>query len=186
MKIDGQNIFLIIPLLLVLGFAGYYGYYNYFAPPQVVFLHNGDVEQFVTRIEKLEEKLKNNPDDNDIKITLAQSYMVMARYDDAVNMYGKAWAVVEKNPEHLANFAKAILTFKGGYNEQIDKLLEKSLAIDPNHIESLILAGGSARKKNELSQTKLLWERALAAPKISDEDKAWLTEQLNNLESSSH
>ncbi|MEO9902254.1 c-type cytochrome biogenesis protein CcmI [Nisaea sp.] len=62
----------------------------------------------------LEAKLANNPDDGDGWALLGRSYMVTARYGDAVEAYGKALALVPDNPQLFAARGEALVLAADG------------------------------------------------------------------------
>lgn len=62
----------------------------------------------------LEAKLANNPDDGDGWALLGRSYMVTERYDDAVEAYGKALALVPDNLQLIAARGEALVLASDG------------------------------------------------------------------------
>tara|TARA_E500000318_G_scaffold84121_2_gene79849 strand:- start:27 stop:1535 length:1509 start_codon:yes stop_codon:yes gene_type:complete len=62
----------------------------------------------------LEAKLANNPDDGDGWALLGRSYMVTERYDDAVEAYGKALALVPDNLQLVAARGEALVLAADG------------------------------------------------------------------------
>lgn len=126
------------------------------APPQVT------QEQIEGMVAKLAERLQANPDDPKGWLMLARSYKSMGRYDEAVEAFGKAEAVVNEQPDLLAAYAEAIAMAQGkGLKGKPTELVDKALKLDPKHAHSLFLAGAAAMERGDSKKGVAYWEALL-------------------------
>ncbi|WP_295009401.1 c-type cytochrome biogenesis protein CcmI [uncultured Dechloromonas sp.] len=126
------------------------------APPQVT------QEQIEGMVAKLAERLQANPDDPKGWLMLARSYKSMGRYDEAVEAFGKAEAVVNEQPDLLAAYAETIAMAQGkGLKGKPTELVDKALKLDPKHAHSLFLAGAAAMERGDSKKGVAYWEALL-------------------------
>lgn len=154
---------LFVPLLSIL-------LYGFLGNPQGLFVQrgqtasaaaNGDrrpsVEEMVNR---LAERLEENPNNPDGWRLLARSYAVMERYPEAVEALRRARGLVGDDPDLLIELADVSATaqndsFDGEPAELIAKVLEKF----PEHTGALWLAGRSAVMARDLPQALKYWRK---------------------------
>ncbi len=136
------------------------GNLNVFAPPPPAepqhAMSEREIDALVT---KLEERLRNHPDPEGY-IILARSYMAMQRYPQAVAAFERAGDAVMQDPDLLADYADASGAASGG--ELAGKplaLVKRALALDPNHLKSLALAGTEAFNRQDFKTAVDYWER---------------------------
>jgi cytochrome c-type biogenesis protein CcmH len=125
-------------------------------------------------IDRLKQKLEQNPNDVTGWTLLARSYMAMDRYDEAVPIFDKAVKLNPNDAGLLADYADALAVHQGRKLEgRPEALIEKALKLDPNHVKALMLAGTVAFNKKDFALAAKDWERARAnLPKDSDPESA--------------
>lgn len=113
-------------------------------------------------VERLAERMRNNPDDLQGWLMLGRSYKMMRRFDEAVAAYAKAESVIEKDPELLASYAETLALASGkGFAGKPASLIEKALKLDPKHAHSLFLGGAAAMESGDRKTAIARWEALL-------------------------
>ena len=116
--------------------------------------------QVVAMVEQLAQRLKSNPQDADGWAMLARSYSVMERNDEALAAYQKAIALRKDDPGLLVDYADA-LAVKNQHSLQGEPmaLVQRALAINPDHIKGLALAGTDAFVRKDFGKAVKYWGR---------------------------
>jgi cytochrome c-type biogenesis protein CcmH len=113
-------------------------------------------------VETLAAKLKANPNDAQGWAMLARSYKVMKRFDEAEQAFIKAGDVVNTSPDLLVDYAD-LLAVRA--NDNIEgkplELVNKALALDPQHPMGLMMSGVAAYRRDEFSLAVAQWEKLL-------------------------
>lgn len=119
-----------------------------------------DEEQFAAAVEKLAQRLKDQPDDAEGWATLARSYGMLGRVDDALAAYRKAVAMRADDARLLADYADT-LALKNDRNIEGEplKLVERALKIEPNNLKALSLAGAAAFNRKDFAGAVRYWEK---------------------------
>ena len=118
-----------------------------------------DVEQMV---ESLRARLEKDPHDRDGWMMLARSYMVLGRYQDAVNAMERLHRFAGDDPAILIRFADALAMANGGrIGDRARAMVEKVLKEDPHNTNALMLAGMAAAQHGEASKATDYWRRML-------------------------
>ncbi|MCP9439664.1 MAG: c-type cytochrome biogenesis protein CcmI [Nitrospira sp.] len=130
-----------------------------------------------TLIERLRQKLEQNPDDVTGWTLLARSYMAMDRYAEAVPVFEKAVTLNPNDAGLLADYADALGVHQGRKLEgKPEALIQKALQLDPNNVKALMLSGTVAFNRKDFASAVKDWERArVNLPPNSDPES---TEQL--------
>ena len=109
---------------------------------------------------KMENRLREQPNDPAGWAQLGRSYTVMERRSDAQAAYAKAHELAPANPEILSDYAWLLFSDNPDYTEGPAKALyERLLALDPNHPDALWFLGLSAYNKSDTQQAVRYWER---------------------------
>jgi cytochrome c-type biogenesis protein CcmH len=116
-----------------------------------------DVEKMVAG---LAAKLENEPDNLQGWAMLARSYKAMRRPAEAERAYEKAFALVEQDPQLLADYADLLASKTGDLSGRPEELIAKALQIDPDHLQSLWLAGTAAFNRADYAKAVEHWQRA--------------------------
>jgi cytochrome c-type biogenesis protein CcmH len=122
-----------------------------------------DNQQFAAMVEKLAERLKAQPNDAEGWGMLGRSYNVLGRPEEALAAYAKSYKLNPKDASLLADYADA-LAVKNNRSLAGEplKLIREALALDPNNIKALSLAGTEAFERKDYASAVKLWEKALS------------------------
>ncbi|MCS6896402.1 MAG: c-type cytochrome biogenesis protein CcmI [Nitrospira sp.] len=116
-----------------------------------------------TLIERLKQKLEQNPDDATGWTLLARSYMVMERYAEAVPIFERAINLNPNDANLLADYADALGVHQGRkLDGKPEALIRKALQLDPNNIKALMLSGTVAFNRKDFASAVRDWELARA------------------------
>jgi cytochrome c-type biogenesis protein CcmH len=111
-------------------------------------------------VEKLAQKMKENPSDSEGWIMLARSYKVMKRYPEAVESLRKARALTGEQPEVLLQLADVIAMEKGGtLLGEPTELVAKVLELDANNDMALWLYGLANAEDSKFNEAIDLWQK---------------------------
>jgi cytochrome c-type biogenesis protein CcmH len=122
------------------------------APPSAT-----DVDAMLS---KLRERLLERPDDVRGWTLLANALMGTGRYPEAVTAYERLQQLEPRNPEFLVRLADALaMSNNGSLTGQATQLITEALALDPEQIQGLWLAGISAEERGEPIQALAFWRR---------------------------
>jgi cytochrome c-type biogenesis protein CcmH len=122
------------------------------------------IDKMVT---KLAERLKKEPNDAEGWWTLANSYMSMERYSDAVTAIENLYTLTGDEPRVLLRYADAMVMANGGrFSGKADELINRALALEPENMTGLWLAGMAAREKGDFNEAIDYWHRLL--PKLEN------------------
>lgn len=153
---------LVVPLIA----AGLYTWQQGPLVAALVRLANGG-SQSVTQppevmkmVERLEQRLREQPNDADGWARLGRSYVVMERLSEAQTAYAKAHALAPENAEILSDYAWLVYSDNPQYTEGPAKALyTRLLSLDPANPDALWFMGMSAYNKSDTKQAVHFWER---------------------------
>ena len=129
------------------------------------------LRQIEEMVQRLADRLQQNPDDIEGWRMLGRSYTVMGRFAEAANAYAKAAARSPRDPQLLADLADALAMARGHKMAgEPEELVLRALQIDPNNLKALALAGTAAFERNEFRGAVRYWERMLAHVPEDSED----------------
>lgn len=141
--------FIILALVPVLAYGSYQLTTNYNANPAEAKtqVQNSKAPPFEELLERLEEKVNENPQDQQGLYLLAQTYSRMGRFEDATTRYEQLIKVSEPSADLYAGLAD-VKTMANNqiFTEDTSTMLDKALALDPNHVTALWL-GGMAKQQ---------------------------------------
>jgi cytochrome c-type biogenesis protein CcmH len=129
------------------------------------------VEDMVAR---LAARLEQNPDDLNGWTMLARSYKALGRHEEAVRAFTKAEKLVNTDAQLLSDYAEALALATGGsLKGRPTEILNRALALNPDHPQALVLAGTAAYARDDYAGAAAYWERLLKQlPVDSDDAKA--------------
>ncbi len=118
------------------------------------------LQQIAAMVDKLAARMKDHPDDAEGWTMLARSYTVLGRFADALPAYARAVELVPKNATLLSDYADAVAATKGtANNPQSMALVERALAIDPDHPKALALAGTALYDRGDYAGAVARWQK---------------------------
>jgi cytochrome c-type biogenesis protein CcmH len=137
-------------------------------------------EQIAANVDKLAQRLKNNPSDADGWVMLARSYSSMDRFGEATGAYAKATELKPNDADLWAAYAFATAMTN---NRKIDakalELINQALKVDPDNAKALQLAGNAAFDNKDYKKAIETWQKVLSrVPPGSDVAQA-ITERIN-------
>jgi cytochrome c-type biogenesis protein CcmH len=132
--------------------------------------HPMDEQQIVAMVERLADRMKQNPDDAEGWAMLARSYSVIGRFNDATRAYGEAVRRIPNNAQLYADYADALAMAQGrNLRGEPEKLIARALQIDPTNVKALALAGTVAFDKKDYASAVAHWQGILkVAPPDSE------------------
>lgn len=114
--------------------------------------------QIIAMVDKLAERLRQDPSDGEGWAMLARSYSVMERNAEALDAYARAVALRKDDPSLLVDYADA-LAVKNNHSLAGEpmKLITQALKIDPANLKGLALAGTDAFVRGDFVQAVRYW-----------------------------
>jgi cytochrome c-type biogenesis protein CcmH len=132
------------------------------APPQAEAPAIGPA-QIEAMVSRLAERLKNEPDDVEGWRMLAHSYETLRRFDAAVEAYRHLIVLEPNNANGLTDAAVALgMAMNQDLSGEPERLIDRALAINPNHVQALALKGSAAYERGDYAQAIPPWKRILA------------------------
>jgi cytochrome c-type biogenesis protein CcmH len=124
--------------------------------------HEVTPEQMTALVEKLAARMEHTPDDAEGWVLLGRSRTSLGQYDKAAVAYAKATQLLPKDADLLTDFADALAMAQGRSLEgEPGKLVQRALALDPNHVKALALAGTLEFDRRNYRGAIGYWERIL-------------------------
>lgn len=119
-------------------------------------------EQIATMIAKLEQKLKDKPDDAEGWYMLARSLYVMKKYPESADAYAKLVKLVPDDADLLASYADVLAMAQNqSLQGEPEKILAKALALDPKNQKALALSGSAAFDRRDFQTAVAQWKKLL-------------------------
>ena len=109
-------------------------------------------------IVKLEERLKENPEDSKGWYLLSRSYMHVQKFDKAEQAMQKLTEMVQDDPSLWANYADiAAVNQKGDLTGKPYEYTKRALSLEPKHPKALWLAGTYHFQQHEYGKAVRFW-----------------------------
>ena len=115
-------------------------------------------------IDKLEEKLKKNPNDVEGMALLARSYFVLENYAAAAQVLERLVKLRPRDADAMADLADALAASspERTLSGRPISLVQAALAVNPRHPKSLALAATYAMQNNQTAEAIAYWKRLRA------------------------
>jgi cytochrome c-type biogenesis protein CcmH len=127
--------------------------------------------QIEAMVQKLSERLAQNPEDVEGWKMLGKSYTVLGRFPEAVAAYSKAAMRTPRDAQLLADLADALAMARGQKMKgEPEELVLRALQLDPKNLKALALAGSAAFERNNFRAAARYWERMLPLVPADTED----------------
>ena len=139
-------------------------------PPDGADSSAAEEQQFAAAVDKLAQRLKDQPDNAEGWAMLARSYARLGKHAEAVPAYVKAVALRGDDARLLTDYADTLAVSNGRslLGEPL-KLVERALQLDPKNPKALALAGTAAFDRRDLKEAVRYWE-TLASVLPADSD----------------
>lgn len=144
---------------------------------------SADEQAFIaSMVSRVEQRVKDNPQDLKGWKSLGKSYGVLNRHVDSANAYAKAVALDSKDVNLLMAYSDAVIAT--GQVNQLDNariVFAQLVDANPQNLDALFLSGSLARAAGDTEQAKLFWNKLL--PQLPPESEAYksVTRNLNSL-----
>lgn len=120
-------------------------------------------QQIQGMVERLAERLQQNPNDGSGWLMLAKSYSVLGRYPESAAAYGRAVSLLPPDAQVMADFADTVAMAQGrSLQGEPEKLVQKALEIDPKNLKALALSGSIAFDRQDYRRAIGEWRKILA------------------------
>ncbi len=131
-------------------------------------------------IAKLEERLREDPDNAEGWYMLARSYVAEKQYGNAARAMERVVALEgEKDPNLLLQYADALaMANDGRVAGKPAEFVHKALKLKPDYPEALWLAGIAASQSDKLADAIVYWRKAVALLDDQPESQAELKKQI--------
>src|SRR5215471_3139069 len=137
-------------------------------------------QQIAANIQKLADRLKQNPNDVQGWTMLARSYMMQERFSDAASAYEKLTALNANDADAWADYAEALaLANDQNLAGKPTEAINRALKIDPKHPKALDLAGSAAFQAQDYQKAIDYWQQLLKSLPAGSEEMRTITEQIS-------
>ena len=148
-------------------------------PPPKTSTDSGGRPSVEEMVSTLAERMRTQPDDMKGWVMLARSYVVLKRYDEAVDAYRNILRLGGNSPELLADYADALTMAAGGrFTPETGELLTRALAAEPDNIKALWLAGHWKNQEGDYNAAIEYWQQAAALLPADGEDAVVINQQI--------
>lgn len=124
--------------------------------------HQVTPEQIDAMVAQLAARLEREPNNPEGWRMLARSLGALGRYAEAAKAYAKLIEIGGRNADVLADYAD-VLAMAADRNLQGEpmRLIEEALALDPDHVKALALAGTGEFARGNYEAAIVHWERLM-------------------------
>lgn len=132
--------------------------------------HSITEEQIRELAGRLAARMEKEPDNAEGWVMLGRSYTALGEFENAARAYGNAVARSQPDAALLADYADALAMAQGRSLEgEPERIIHRALAIDPQNVKALALAGTAAFERKDYAGAMQYWERILkVAPEESE------------------
>ena len=113
-------------------------------------------------VARVEQRVKDNPEDINSWKTLGKSYGVLGRNIDAANAYARAVALDSSDVQLLISYSNAVI--KTGEVDQLDQariVFAQLVDNDEQNADALFLSGSLARAAGDIDEARMFWNKLL-------------------------
>ena len=144
-------------------------------------------EAFIrSMVERLAAKMKDNPQDLDGWVRLANAYRVLEEYDQARAAWGKAADLAPARLDVQLDYAGSLIEGRGDLEKKVPEefpaVVSRIRNLDPNNPLGLFYAGVVARADGKTEETKELWGKVLQLMPEGSPERAQLQREIDGLD----
>lgn len=137
-------------------------------------------QQVAANIDKLAERLKQNPNDAQGWQMLARSYMMQERFSDAAGAYEHLTSINPRDANAWADYAEALaLANSQNLTGKPTEAINRALQIDPKNQKALDLAGSAAFQAGDYQKAMEHWQKLLKLLPAGSEELKTITAQIS-------
>jgi cytochrome c-type biogenesis protein CcmH len=138
------------------------------------------MREIETMVQRLADRLEQQPDDVEGWKMLGKSYSVMGRFAEAANAYSKAAMRAPRDAQVLADLADSLAMARGqNMKGEPEELVLRALQLDPKNLKALALAGTAAFDRRDFRGAARYWERMLPLVEADSEDARTIQSNIN-------
>lgn len=136
----------------------------------------------LTMVDKLAQRLRENPDQPEGWLMLGRSYQVLSRYAEAAMAYEQAEPLALQDVDTLTDWIESRMqAAQGHFDARSLELLRKAQALEPEHHAVLLLGGLAALDRGDQAAAKRLLKRLQTLTPEGSPDRAALDRALEEL-----
>jgi len=123
-------------------------------------------------LKRVERRLLDDPNNSDDWLMLANSYVVLKRYPEAIRALENLYRLKGDDPSLLFRYADVLAMANSGiFAGKPSELIKKALQLDPQNTMGLWLAGLVAYEEGEVKKAINYWENVLPKLEIGSEEE---------------
>lgn len=139
-----------------------------------------EAAQIDALIQRLEERLKAQPDDAEGWAMLGRTYTAQSRFPEALAAYKRVLDLKPGDAQALADYADGLAVVNNrSLDGEPEKLILQAVKADPNNLKALALAGTVSFNRSDYRAAVDYWERAMKAGDPNGEFAKQLQGALN-------
>jgi len=140
---------------------------------------NGMDHPMAAMVEKLAERLQQEPDNAEGWMLLGRSYATLNQFDNAAAAYEQALRLTGDHPQVLTDFADMRIMANGGqFTAESVALLERALAVDADNPKAMWLMGHWKYQNNDYRAALDYWQRTSAQLPPNSENAIAINQQI--------
>jgi cytochrome c-type biogenesis protein CcmH len=137
-------------------------------------------QQIAANVQKLADRMKDNPNDAQGWTMLARSYMMQEHFADAATAYEKLTALTPNDADAWADYAEAAALANGqNLAGKPTDAVNRALKIDPKNQKALALAGSAAFQAQDYKKAMDYWQQLLKLLPPGSQELQIITEQIS-------
>lgn len=134
-------------------------------------------------VDRLTRRLGDEPVDADGWAMLGRSLAAMQRFDEAARAFARAGELAPPDADLLADHADVLAMAQGrSALGEPERLIERALALTPDHPKALALAGSLAHERGDLTEAARRWDQAARAAPPDSAFAAAMRERTRSLQ----
>ena len=137
-------------------------------------------QQIAANIDKLAERLKQNPNDAQGWTMLARSYMMQSRFSDAAGAYEHLTTLNANDADAWAGYGEALaLANSQNLAGKPTEAINRALQIDPKNTKALDLSGSAAYQAGDYQKAIEQWQKLIMLLPPGSEGLRTITAQIS-------
>lgn len=145
--------------------------------------HQVSAAEMAELVEQLVDRLERDPSDPTGWLMLARSYSMMGNFEGAARAWSRIGDKAPADAGILADWADVLVVAQGHFSGEPDRLIARSLALEPDNFKALALAGTSAFQRSDFALASRHWERILERVGPGDEAYGSIVSSINEARS---
>ena len=134
------------------------------------------------QVDVMQQRAEKHPDDANGWLQAARAQAMLNHGPAAIADYRKAMALRPDDANVLADLADMLAAVgNGSLDGEPIQLVDKALAIDPNHVKALALKGSWAMTQRDFRTALTAWNQALKVARPDDPIAQFLRSQLDGM-----